>query len=178
MKKKTVVLGVTGSIAAYKSAELVRLMVKKGWDVWVMMTESATLYVGPLTFRALTGHPVAYGRFENINVDTYQHLALSDRADAMVLAPCTANVMAKVAHGLADDVVSATALACTVPLIVAPAMNERMWKNAATQANLQTLKKRGIRVLGVEKGELACGDVGEGRLCSLDVIIKAIEKNL
>ncbi len=174
---KRVVLGVTGSIAAYKAAELVRLMTDKGWDVWVMMTEAATKYVGPLTFHALTRHPVPAGRCEAVPSEAYQHLDLGS-ADAVVIAPCTANVLAKIAHGLADDIVTATVLASTAPLIIAPAMNEKMWLNPATQANVATLKKRGITLLDVEKGELACGMVGAGRLCALEKIIKAVERHL
>ena len=103
-KTKTIVLGVTGSIAAYKTAELVRRMQQQGWDVWVMMTEAAAKYVGPLTFQALTKHPVAVGRCEAVESSTYQHLDLSSRAGVVVIAPCTANVLAKIAHGLADEV--------------------------------------------------------------------------
>ncbi len=176
-KNPRIVLGVTGSIAAYKAAELVRLMTQKGWDVWVMMTEAATHYVGPLTFHALTRHPVAAGKCEAMPAEAFQHLDLA-AADVVVVAPCTANVLAKLAHGLADDVVSATCLATAAPLIVAPAMNENMWKNAATQANAALLKSRGVRVLDVERGELACGVVGAGRLCALENIIRAVEDAL
>lgn len=172
-----IVLGVTGSIAAYKAAELVRLMTQKKWAVWVMMTEAATHYVGTLTFHALTGHPVAAGKCEAVPTEAYQHLDLAS-ADAVVIAPCTANVMAKLAHGLADDIVTATCLATTAPLIVAPAMNEKMWQNPATQANVALLKERGIRVLEVEEGELACGAVGPGRLCALEKIVRAVEECL
>jgi len=171
---KRVVLGVTGSIAAYKAAELVRLMMAKEWDVWVMMTEASTQYIGPLTFHALTRHPVPAGRCEAIPSEAFQHLDLAS-ADVLVIAPCTANVVAKLAHGLADDIVSATALAAGGPLIVAPAMNERMWLNPATRANVETLKSRGITVLDVEHGELACGIVGAGRLRPLDDIVAAVE---
>jgi phosphopantothenoylcysteine decarboxylase / phosphopantothenate---cysteine ligase len=172
---KRIVLGVTGSIAAYKAAELVRRMMDKGWDVWVMMTEAATKYVGPLTFHALTQHPVPSGRCEAAPAEAYQHLDLAS-ADAIVIAPCTANVIAKMAHGLADDIVTATVLASAAPILVAPAMNENMWLNPATRANVRTLKERGVTVLDVEKGELACGVVGAGRLCALEKIIKAVEK--
>ena len=170
---KTIVLGVTGSIAAYKAAELVRRMQEQGWDVWVMMTEAAAKYVGPLTFQALTKHPVAVGRCEAVDTSVYQHLDLAGRAGAVVIAPCTANVLAKVAHGLADDVVGATVLAATAPVLIAPAMNERMWLNPATQANVKILKDRGVLVLDVAEGELACGDVGTGRLTALENIIAA-----
>lgn len=173
-KQPRVVLGVTGSIAAYKAAELVRLMTAKGWDVWVMMTEAATQYVGPLTFQALTKHPVPSGRCEAIPTEAYQHLALA-AADVVVIAPCTANVLAKIACGLADDIVTATVLAASGPVIVAPAMNEKMWLNPATQANVATLKQRGLRVLDVESGELACGVQGVGRLCALETILHAVE---
>ena len=169
----TIVLGVTGSIAAYKAAELVRRMQQQGWDVWVMMTEAAAKYVGPLTFQALTKHPVAVGRCEAVETSVYQHLDLSGRAGAVVIAPCTANVLAKFAHGLADDVVTATVLAAAGPVVVAPAMNERMWRNPATQANVKTLKDRGVLVLEVAAGELACGDVGAGRLTTLENIMAA-----
>jgi len=175
--KKRVVLGVSGSIAAYKAAELVRLMTAKGWDVWVMMTEAATKYVGPLTFLALTQHPVPCGRAESTPTESFQHLDLAS-ADVVVIAPCTANLLAKIAHGLADDIVAATVLATTAPVIVAPAMNEKMWLNAATKDNIAVLKKRGIRVLDVESGELACGVVGAGRLCAVEKIVEAVEKNL
>jgi phosphopantothenoylcysteine decarboxylase / phosphopantothenate---cysteine ligase len=172
---KRIVLGVTGSIAAYKAAELVRLMSTKGWDVWVMMTEAATKYVGPLTFQALTRHPVPAGRCEAIPTEAFQHLDLAS-SDAVVVAPCTANVLAKMACGLADDIVTATVLATTAPVILAPAMNEKMWKNPATQANVEVLKDRGLSVLDVEEGELACGVVGAGRLVELEKIVEAVEK--
>ena len=174
-KSKRIVLGITGSIAAYKAAELVRLMTGRGWDVWVMMTEAATSYVGPLTLHALTRHPVPAGKCEAIPTEAYQHLDLSV-CDALVIAPCTANVLAKLAHGLADDIVTATVLASEAPVIVAPAMNDRMWRNAATQSNVKTLTERGITVLETETGELACGVVGAGRLCALEKIIAAVEQ--
>ena len=173
--KKRIVLGITGSIAAYKAAELVRLMTAKDWDVWVMMTEAATKYVGPLTFQALTRHPVPAGRCEAIPTEAFQHLDLAS-SDVIVIAPCTANVIAKAACGLADDIVTATVLATKAPVIIAPAMNEGMWLNAATQANVKILRKRGVTVLDVEKGELACGVVGAGRLVELEKIIAAVEK--
>ena len=173
--RPSVVLGVTGSIAAYKAVELVRMMSEKGWTVWVMMTAAATKYVGPLTFEALTGNPVVVGRFEEGGEGSFQHIDLADEADVMVVAPCTANVMAKIAHGLADDVVTSTLLARDVPLVVAPAMNTRMWENPATQANIETLTSRNIHVTEVGHGELACGATGAGRLCELPVIMSAVE---
>jgi phosphopantothenoylcysteine decarboxylase/phosphopantothenate--cysteine ligase len=172
---KRIVLGVTGSIAAYKAVELLRRMQEKGWDVSVMMTEAATKYVGPLTFQALTRKPVAVGRFEHVTAESFPHLDLG-AADAVVIAPCTANVIAKIAHGLADDIVGATVLASGAPLVVAPAMNEKMWANAATRENVATLRRRGVAVLDVESGELACGAVGAGRLCAVETIVAAVER--
>ena len=173
---KKVLLGVTGSIAAYKAAELARLMQKQGWDVWVVMTACATQYVGPLTFRALTGHPVAHGSFAEMEQETYTHLGLSDGAAAMVVAPCSAQTLARLAHGFADDVLSCAALALDAPLLVAPAMNPRMWQNPAVQANVATLRKRGVAILPPGTGELACGDTGAGRLGELDEIVKAVAR--
>jgi len=173
-----VVLGVTGSIAAYKAVELVRLMTAKGWTVSVMMTESATKYVGALTFQALTHRPVAVGRFENLGPEAFQHIDLATEATVMLIAPCTANVIAKIACGIADDVLTSTVLANHAPLIIAPAMNTNMWTNPATQANVRTLQERGITLLPVESGELACGVVGDGRLTALERILDAVEQRI
>ncbi len=175
---KHIVLGVTGSIAAYKAAELVRLMINKNWEVSVVMTQAATRFVGELTFRTLTRRPVVLDMFQETEAWRPTHIALADWADVLVIAPCTANVMAKLAHGLADDALSATALACQVPLVVAPAMNEKMWVHPATQENVRILKERGAVVVDVEQGELACGYEGRGRLAALDKIIEAVEKSV
>ena len=177
-EKPKILLGVTGSIAAYKAAELARLMMKKGWDVGVAMSACATQYVGPLTFRALTGHPVAHGSFAELEQETYTHLGLSEGAAAMVVAPCSAQTLARLAHGFADDVLSCAALSLAAPLLVAPAMNVRMWQNAAVQANVATLKKRGATVIAPGAGELACGDVGAGRLADLADVVRAVEKQI
>ena len=171
--QKKVLLGVTGSIAAYKAAELARRMQQRGWDVWVVMTACATQYVGPLTFRALTGHPVAHGTFAELEQETYTHLGLSEGAAAMVVAPCSAQTLARLAHGFADDVLSCAALSLEAPLLVAPAMNTRMWQNAAVQENVATLRKRGAVIIPPGTGALACGDTGEGRLADLDDIVQA-----
>jgi len=171
-----VLLGVTGSIAAYKAAELARLMQKKGWDGWVVMTTCATQYVGPLTFRALTGPPVPHGGFAELEQETYTHLGLAEGAAAMIVAPCSAQTLARLAHGFAAAVLGCAALALDAPLLVAPAMNVRMWKNPAVQKNVATLKRRGAIVVPPGKGELACGDVGEGRLSDLDAIVRAVAK--
>ncbi|MBU4211541.1 MAG: phosphopantothenoylcysteine decarboxylase [Kiritimatiellae bacterium] len=175
---KHIVLGVTGSIAAYKAAELVRLMIKKNREVSVVMTQAATRFVGELTFRTLTRRPVVLDMFQETETWRPTHISLADWADVLVIAPCTANVMAKLAHGLADDALTATALACAAPLVVAPAMNEKMWIHPATQENVRILKARGAVIVDVEQGELACGYEGRGRLASLETILKAVERRL
>lgn len=177
-KTKQVVLGVTGSIAAYKAAELVRLMRKREWEVSVIMTPSAARFVGELTFRTLSGHPVVTDMFAETESWRPTHISLADWADVLVIAPCTANVIAKLAHGLADDALTATALACRAPLVVAPAMNEGMWVHPATQANLHTLKVRGVKLVDVEQGDLACGYQGRGRLASLDAVFAVVDRVL
>lgn len=169
-----IVLGVTGSIAAYKAAELVRLIVKAGWGVSVIMTEGATRFVTPLTFQTLSRRPVAVDMFATPEEWVPGHISLADRASVMVVAPCTANVMAKLAHGLADDTLTATALACPAPLIVAPAMNCHMWDHAATQDNLALLRKRGVTFVESGVGELACGYEGRGRMAEPAAIFQAI----
>ncbi|MEI6971272.1 MAG: flavoprotein [bacterium] len=175
---KHIVLGVTGSIAAYKSAELVRLIRKRGWTVSVIMTEAATKFVGELTFRTLSRNPVGVGMFDSPEEWCPEHISLAERADAVLIAPCTANVIAKIAHGLADDLLGATVLAAAGPVIVAPAMNGRMWDNEATRANVRTIKSRGIHIVDVEAGELACGCEGRGRMASPEAIMNALARVL
>ena len=173
-----IVLGVTGSIAAYKAAELVRLMIKAGWGVSVIMTRGATRFVGALTFQTLSRRPVTVDLFEEPAEWVPGHISIADRASVMVVAPCTANVIAKFAHGLADDMLTATALACPAPLIVAPAMNCHMWEHAATRANVETLQKRGVQLVNGAAGDLACGYEGNGRMAEPAQILAAIEKVL
>lgn len=170
--EKTILIGVTGCIAVYKSAELVRLFQKAGYRVKVVMTEHATHFVDPLTFRSLTHEPVAIGLFDDPS-DPIHHISLAEEADVFVIAPCTANVAAKIAHGIADDLLTTTALACTAPIVVAPAMNVHMYEAAATQENFATLRHRGVRIVGAGSGYLACGDVGRGRLADLEDIVSA-----
>ena len=170
-----IVLGVTGSIAAYKAAELVRLMIKAGWGVNVVMTKGATRFVGALTFQTLSRRPVTVDMFDDPEEWVPGHISMADRASVMVVAPCTANVIAKLAHGLADDMLTATALACPSPLIVAPAMNCLMWDHAATQTNVTTLQKRGVTLVDVGDGDLACGTEGHGRMAEPARIMKTIE---
>ena len=169
-----IVLGVTGSIAAYKAAELVRVFIRGGHGVHVVMTKAATEFVTPLTFRTLSRNPVAVGMFDEPAGWEPRHVSLASLADVLVIAPCTANVLAKLAHGIADDELTATALACRAPLVVAPAMNNAMFAHPATQANLGILRERGVTIAEPEEGELACGATGQGRLAPVDSIAQAV----
>ncbi|MDY0088426.1 MAG: bifunctional phosphopantothenoylcysteine decarboxylase/phosphopantothenate--cysteine ligase CoaBC, partial [Coriobacteriia bacterium] len=171
---KTVVLGVTGCIAAYKACEVARALVSSGVRVKVVMTEAATRFVGPLTFGALTGEPVTTSLWDGSEPGRVSHIALAAEADVLAIVPCTANVLAKLAHGRADDMLSTVALACEAPLVLAPAMNTHMWRAEPTRANLATLRARGAVVVEPASGELACGDVGEGRLAEVEKITAAI----
>ena len=175
--QKTVLIGVTGCIAAYKSAEIVRALQKRGLRVKVVMTEHATHFVDPLTFRSLTHEPVAVGLFDDPS-DPIHHISLAEEADLFLIAPCTANVVAKIAHGIADDLLTTTALACTAPLVVAPAMNVHMYEAAATQENLSALARRGARIVEAGSGYLACGDVGRGRLAEIEDIVDCVLETL
>ncbi len=170
--QKTVLLGVTGCIAAYKSCEIVRGLQKAGVRVKVVMTEHATQFVGPVTFRALTHEPVAVGLFDDPS-DPIHHVSLAQEADVFLIAPCTANVIAKIANGIADDLLTTTALATTAPLVIAPAMNVNMYENGATRYNIGKLHIRGARFIDAGDGYLACGDVGKGRLAEVDDIVSA-----
>ena len=169
---KTVLLGVTGCIAAYKSCEIVRALQKAGVRVKVVMTEHATEFVGPTTFRALTHEKVAVGLFDDPE-DPIHHVSLAQEADAFLIAPCTANVIAKIANGIADDLLTTTALATTAPLVIAPAMNVNMYDNGATRYNIGKLHIRGARIVEAGDGYLACGDVGKGRLADIEDIVGA-----
>lgn len=175
--QKTVLIGVTGCIAAYKSAEIVRALQKRGLRVKVVMTEHATHFVDPLTFRSLTHKPVAVGLFDDPS-DPIHHISLAEEADLFLIAPCTANVAAKIAHGIADDLLTTTALACTAPLVIAPAMNVHMYEAAATQENLATLARRGAHIVEAGSGYLACGDVGRGRLAEIEDIVDCVLETL
>lgn len=172
---RTVVLGVTGSIAAYKACELVRLFVKKGDDVHVIMTDHAKAFVTPLTFRTLSRNPVQNEMFADPLAWKPEHISLAEAADVLVIAPATANILAKMAHGLADDLLSSVALAMCAPIVVAPAMNTGMYLNAATQANFQTLKARGVAFVEMGDGDLACGTTGVGRMADPAAIVAAVD---
>lgn len=173
---RTVLLGVSGSIAAYKACELVRECIKRGADVHVLMTANAAAFVTPLTFQTLSRNPVTQGLYDQIEEWKPDHIALSERGDVLCVAPATANVIAKLACGLADDALTSVALAFRGPLVIAPAMNSGMYAHPATQANLATLRQRGAVVVEPEHGELACGTTGAGRLAPVAAILTAIER--
>lgn len=175
---KRIVLGVTGSIAAYKAAELVRMMTANTWEVRVVMTESAHHFVGELTFRTLSRNAVHCRMFEEPGEWQPEHISLAEWADVFVVAPCTANVIARMAGGMADDLLACTFLATRAPVIVAPAMNEKMWTNAATAANVEILRSRGVTVMETGSGDLACGYRGKGRLAALELIIDEIASRM
>ncbi|MHC4931241.1 MAG: flavoprotein [Planctomycetota bacterium] len=174
---RNVVLGVTGSIAAYRAADLCSSFRKEGIGVRVVMSRCARQFVGELTFTTLTQNPVITD--ENIGrlADRPEHLALGDFADLYLVAPATANAIAKMAHGIADDIISTTYLSVTCPVVVAPAMNTRMWEHITVRENLKVLAARGVEVIQPDEGFLACGDHGAGRLAATETILKtAIHK--
>jgi len=173
-----IALGVSGGVAAYKAAELVRRLQQEQIEIQVVMTRSAQEFVAPLTFAALTGQKVITGLFgteEPANVESaIEHIAIAQRIDALVIAPATADIIAKLAHGVADDFLTTLYLATTAPVIVAPAMNVNMWEHAATRENVQILRDRGVHVVAPDEGYLACGMTGAGRLAGLEAIVAAV----
>jgi phosphopantothenoylcysteine decarboxylase/phosphopantothenate--cysteine ligase len=178
MKGRRVLVGVSGGIAAYKAAELVRLFVKAEAEVRVVMTPAATKFITPLTFQALSQHPVATDTFDLHMEATIGHIELADWAELFVVAPASADVIGRLAQGLANDVLTTVALACKAPLLVAPAMNVNMWQHAAVQQNWATLMARGAHGVGPGDGELACGWVGSGRMSEPAEIFAAAERLL
>lgn len=167
---KSIVLGVTGSIAAYKSAELASLLVKQGHEVFVVMTKDATEFITALTLQTLSKNPVMTSFYDEKDNWRPGHIQLADRAALLLIAPATANIIAELAHGLASHPLAAIALATRAPMLVAPAMNGKMWEHAATQENVATLRSRGVEFIGPEEGMLACGYEGVGRLWKVDDI--------
>src|ERR671931_1984404 len=168
--RKTVVLGVTGSIAAYKSAELASLLVKQGHQVFVVMTEDAAQFITPLTLQTLSKNPVITSFFDEKENWRPGHIELADRANLLLIAPATAHVIAELAHGLAHHPLAAIALATRAPILLAPAMNGKMWEHPATVENVEKLKARGVEFIGPEEGMLACGYEGVGRLWNVNDI--------
>jgi len=171
---KTIILGVCGGIAAYKACEVARLLIKSGHSVHVMMTKAATEFVTPLTFQALTGNPVATDLFSLTQESQIGHIQLADKADVVLIAPATADMLAKAAYGFCDDIVSTVLLATKAPIIFAPSMNVNMFENPITQENMTKLRKLGNTMIEPDSGFLACGWEGKGRLAEPEVIIKAV----
>lgn len=176
LKEKNIVLGVTGGIAAYKACDLVSRLKKQGARVRVVLTANAMKFVPPLTFETLSSNPVVTDTFEPRK--SLEHISLAKWADAFVIAPASANCLAKLANGIADDLLSTTALAMTAPLLIAPAMNANMWRHPATQANFKTLLDRGAQAVGPMSGHLACGDDDVGRMAEPAQIVEALDKLL
>jgi phosphopantothenoylcysteine decarboxylase/phosphopantothenate--cysteine ligase len=174
-----IALGVSGGIACYKAAEIVRRLQDRGFDVVVMMTRSATQFVTPLTFRALSGHKVYVDMFEGQNSGSdfegaFDHILVAQEIDLFLVAPATASCLAKLAAGIADDFMTTFHLAVTAPVVVAPAMNARMWAHPSVQANLKTLTGRGVRIIDPEIGQMACRTYGKGRLAPVEVIVEFV----
>lgn len=178
LKGKTILLGVTGGIAAYKAAALTSALIKQHATVEVVMTHNATQFVSPLTFEQLSGHRVMVDTFDRNFVHQVEHISLAERTDLVIIAPATANVCAKLAHGLADDMLTTTVLACRCPKLIAPAMNTNMYENPVTQNNLNLLTNYGWEVIAPASGRLACGAVGMGKLPEPEVLLQYILRYL
>ncbi|SDI46281.1 bifunctional phosphopantothenoylcysteine decarboxylase/phosphopantothenate--cysteine ligase CoaBC [Propionivibrio dicarboxylicus] len=174
LKGKRIALGITGGIAAYKAAELVRLLIKQGASVQVAMTDAAMRFVTPLTFQALTGRHVFTDPWDVQSGNGMAHINLSRESDLLLIAPASADTLAKIAHGIADTLLTTLTLARNCPLLVAPAMNREMWGNPATQRNIATLRADGVGILGPASGEQACGEIGEGRMLEPEDILEAV----
>lgn len=174
LKGKTIVLGVTGGIACYKACELASLLVKQHADVQVIMTENATKFVTPVTFEQLTGNKALTDTFDRNFVHSVEHIAVADRADMVIIAPATANIIAKLAHGIADDMLTTTVLACRCPKAIAPSMNTGMLENPVTQDNIETLRHYGWEIIEPDSGRLACGAVGKGKLPAPERLLESV----
>ena len=174
LRGKRIALGITGGIAAYKSAELIRLLIKQGASVQVAMTEAATHFVTPTTFQALSGNRVFVDQWDTSAANSMAHINFSREADVVLVAPASANFLAKVAHGIADNLLTTLTLARNCPLLVAPAMNRQMWSNPATQRNIAALRGDGVVVLGPATGEQACGEIGDGRMIEPEEILEEL----
>ena len=174
--QKTIVLGVTGGIAAFKAAQLASDLIKKDYDVEVILTKNATQFIAPLTFEALIDHNVVVDTFEKVQNRSIHHISIAKKADLFILVPASANVIAKVAHGIADDMLTTTFLACNKQKVICPAMNTQMYENPITQENLQRCRDLGYAILEPAVGHLACGDTGKGKLCDLQDILDYVDR--
>ena len=178
LKHKTVLLGVTGSIAAYKIASLASMLVKQHADVHVIMTKNATNFINPITFETLTGNKCLVDTFDRNFEFQVEHVSLAKRADVALVAPASANVIGKMAHGIADDMLTTTLLACKAPILVSPAMNTNMYENPIVQDNIYTLQKYGMKVIAPASGYLACGDTGAGKMPEPEMLFGYIEAEI
>ncbi len=178
MKNKNIILAVTGGIAAYKSATLIGKLRKEGANVYVIMTKNATNFITPLTLSTLSSHPVDVDTFERVANFDVEHISLAKKADLFVVAPASANVIGKVASGIADDMLTTTIMATTAPKVFAPAMNTNMYNNPIYKANEQKLKDYGYKFINPQKGMLACGDIGAGKLARVEDIVNYIKNIL
>ena len=178
LEGKKIVLGVTGGIAAYKAVDLCSKLVQAGVEVDVIMTEAATHFVRPLPFQTISRRPVSLDMFQLLRDTDMAHISLAEKANLLVIAPATANTIAKLAHGLADNLLTSTALATTAPILLAPAMDADMWANAATQRNVALLRERGVLLVGPAYGRLASGRIGQGRLAPIEDILAAMRQTL
>lgn len=177
MAHKSILLIISGGIAAYKSLELIRLLKKSGACVRCILTKSGAEFVTPMSVAALSENPVYTDLFSLKDESEMGHIRLSRETDLIVIAPASANMIAKMAHGLADDLATTTLLAANKPIIIAPAMNHMMWEHPATQSNIALLKERGVRVIGPTEGDMACGEYGFGRMLEPEEIVKEVLKN-
>ena len=175
---KKIILGITGGIAAYKAIELARLFIKSGASVWPVMTKASANFITPLTLQTVAGNPVALDMFDLTQESRISHIELAEKADIVVVAPATANIIGKVASGIADDILTTVIMATRAPVLFAPAMNSNMYENKIVQANIERLKKNGCSFIGPEEGELACGYEGRGRLAPVEDIVDAAEECL
>ena len=176
--KKTIVVGITGCVGAFKSVQLVSDLVKKDFDVEVIMTQNATQFIAPLQFESLTHHRVMSDTFDRQHSYSTQHISIAQKADLFIVVPATANFIAKAVHGICDDMLTTTFLACDCPKLIAPAMNTKMYTNPVTQDNLRLCEKYGYDIISPVSGHLACGDTGIGKLAALDQLMDAIEEGL
>ena len=179
-KTREIVLGVTGSIAAYKACDILRRLQERGCHVSIVMTQGAEQFITPLTLASLAGEKVYQSTFEKNDSDSWQmhHIALAQKAEIILIAPATANIIAKIANGIADDLLTCTVLATKAKIFIAPAMNDEMYHNKIVQNNIDKLKKHGVEFIAPVKGKLACGTIGEGHLADVEDIVKVIMRSL
>lgn len=178
MKAKTIILGVSASIAIYKACEIVRRLMSQGYRISVVMTEHAAQLISPRIFASLSGNRVYCAMFSDTGLPQIEHISLSKEAGLVLIAPATANIIAKIACGVADDLLTTLVTALRVPVLIAPAMNENMFGNKIVQANIKKLKELGYRFIEPQRGNLACGDVGWGRLADTETIVKEVKRAL